>query len=248
MKRDIITKIQTTYTPDGSGGYTEETIELGSFDVKLGVSNNVQEATTYGVSVEQILKVISDVPLLEDEAGLYMLVGPTGKDGVSPTIEVEETDEGVRVSVTDLQGTSSYELHNGKDGNDGAPGPAGKDGAKGEPGKDGKDGEKGKDGTDGFSPIVTVKSDTDDEYILSITDARGSFNTPNLKGKDGSGGAGEKGDKGDPGEKGEKGDKGDPGEDGYTPVKGVDYWTDEDQASIVNAVLEALPSAEEVGF
>ena len=32
------------------------------------------------------------------------------------------------------------------------------------------------------------------------------------------------------------------------PVKGVDYWTDEDKAQIVADVLEALPSAEEVAY
>ena len=34
-----------------------------------------------------------------------------------------------------------------------------------------------------------------------------------------------RGEKGDPGEKGEKGEQGEPG---YTPVKGVDYFTSED--------------------
>lgn len=29
-----------------------------------------------------------------------------------------------------------------------------------------------------------------------------------------------------------KGDKGEPGEPGYTPVRGVDYWTDEDKSEI----------------
>lgn len=62
---------------------------------------------------------------------------------------------------------------------------------------------------------------------------------------------GEKGEKGDPGAngaqgpqgiqgevgpqgpKGDKGDKGDPGEAGHTPIKGTDYWTEEDKAEIV---------------
>lgn len=56
---------------------------------------------------------------------------------------------------------------------------------------------------------------------------------------------GEKGDQGEQGiqgEKGEKGDKGDPGEkgergnDGYTPIKGVNYWTAEDKAEIAEFV------------
>ena len=55
-----------------------------------------------------------------------------------------------------------------------------------------------------------------------------------------------KGDKGDPftysdftaeqlaALKGEKGDKGDTGADGYTPVRGTDYWTEADKAEIVD--------------
>lgn len=50
--------------------------------------------------------------------------------------------------------------------------------------------------------------------------------------------------KGDKGDKGNPGDKGDPGVDGYTPVKGTDYWTSDDKAEIVNDVLELLPRAE----
>ncbi len=38
-----------------------------------------------------------------------------------------------------------------------------------------------------------------------------------------------------------KGEKGDKGADGYTPIKGTDYFTDEDKAELVNSVLEVLP-------
>lgn len=34
------------------------------------------------------------------------------------------------------------------------------------------------------------------------------------------------------------------GADGYTPVKGTDYWTEADQAQIVSDVLAALPAWE----
>lgn len=37
-----------------------------------------------------------------------------------------------------------------------------------------------------------------------------------------------------------KGDKGDPGEDGYTPVRGTDYWTAEDIAAIKGYVDTAI--------
>lgn len=38
------------------------------------------------------------------------------------------------------------------------------------------------------------------------------------------------------------------GLDGRTPVRGVDYWTEEDQQSMVDAVLEALPNGDEVSY
>ena len=44
------------------------------------------------------------------------------------------------------------------------------------------------------------------------------------------------------------GAKGDTGQDGYTPIKGVDYWTEEDKKEIVNLVLAELPSSEEVSY
>ena len=62
---------------------------------------------------------------------------------------------------------------------------------------------------------------------------------------------GEKGDTGPQGEKGDtgpQGEKGDTGADGYTPVKGVDYFTADDKNELVQAVLAALPAAEEGSF
>ena len=38
------------------------------------------------------------------------------------------------------------------------------------------------------------------------------------------------------------------GEDGYTPIKGKDYFTEEDKTEMVNSVLTAMPVAEGVGF
>ena len=36
------------------------------------------------------------------------------------------------------------------------------------------------------------------------------------------------------------------GADGYTPVKGTDYFTEDDKAELVQEVIAALPAAEEV--
>ena len=59
-----------------------------------------------------------------------------------------------------------------------------------------------------------------------------------------SGGEGGVGPQGPAGEKGEKGDQGVPGEKGeagYSPVKGVDYWTDADKYEIVEDLLGMKP-------
>ena len=58
-------------------------------------------------------------------------------------------------------------------------------GATGSTGPQGPTGPTGADGANGVSPTITVKTDTSTEYILEITDAGGTFNTPNLKGSGG---------------------------------------------------------------
>lgn len=54
---------------------------------------------------------------------------------------------------------------------------------------------------------------------------------------------GPKGDKGDTGQQGIQGIQGLPGLNGYSPVRGVDYWTDADQEQIIADVLDELPAA-----
>lgn len=54
----------------------------------------------------------------------------------------------------------------------------------------GKRGEQGLPGVDGFSPIVTVATNTETEYTLSIQTATGIITTPNLKGQNGQDGTG----------------------------------------------------------
>ena len=52
------------------------------------------------------------------------------------------------------------------------------------------------------------------------------------------------GPKGDPGPKGEQGPAGADGEDGYTPVRGVDYWTAKDKQEII----AEIPGADLTGY
>lgn len=46
--------------------------------------------------------------------------------------------------------------------------------------------------------------------------------------------------KGDKGDKGDPGKDGSPGADGYTPVRGTDYWTEDDIAEIKSYVDDAI--------
>ena len=177
MRNDIITRVETTLTPDGQGGYTEETRETGSFDVKLSIGSNVEEATAYGVSIEQILKVVADVPLMENEASLYIVKGETGPIGpqglqgevgpAGPKGEVgpqgpvgPEGPKGADGTMTfeDLTPEQKASLKGDK-GDTGAAGPQGEPGPKGDkgdPGATGAQGPQGEPGTNGTTPVKGV--------------------------------------------------------------------------------------------
>lgn len=107
---------------------------------------------------------------------------------------------------------------------------------------DGKDGQSGKDGSDG-TPCTHRWSGT----TLYVTSASGT-SYANLKGEKGDTGAsGISGQDGYTPVKGvdyfdgKDGVNGKDGRDGYTPIKGEDYFTASDKAEMVSAVIAALP-------
>lgn len=148
--------------------------------------------------------------------------GQPGKDGISPTATVESNSDGAVITITDATGTTTAQIYNGSNGL---------------PGQDGLDGQ------DGFSPTVEL-TDTETGVTLTITDVSGA-KTATIK----NGVAGPQGPQGEPGIQGPQGPAGKDGvngQDGYTPVRGTDYWTENDKTEIVNSVLAALPAAEGV--
>lgn len=210
MRNDIITRVETTLTPDGQGGWTEETVETGSFDVKLSIGSNIEEATAYGVSIEQILKVVADVPLMENEASLYIVKGPAGPQGPQ-----------------------------GLQGEVGPAGPQGEVGPQGPVGPQGEKGADGTMTFEDLTPEqkASLKGDKGDK---GDTGAAGPQGEPGPKGDKGDPGPqGPKGDTGETGAQGPQGLQGEPGTNGTTPVKGVDYWTAADQTSIINQLKTA---------
>lgn len=133
-------------------------------------------------------------------------------------IEILGSVNGVALEKSEINSRGELLLtySNGKAYNIGTvKGDKGENGADGKNGTDGKDGENGKDGQDGRdgTPATHYWNGT----TLTVTSASGT-SSANLKG--------EKGDKG------EKGEKGNTGESGYTPIKGVDYWSSDDKAEM----------------
>lgn len=88
--------------------------------------------------------------------------GEPGEDGFSPTITVTDITGGHRVTITDAEGTQTFEVLNG---------------TKGDPGQPGTPGD------DGYSPTVTVTEITGGHRVV-ITDKNGSHTFDVMDGSD----------------------------------------------------------------
>lgn len=82
-----------------------------------------------------------------------------GDNGFSPTVNVEEAEDGsgFKVTIIDVNGPKEFFIHNGVDGQDGS---------------NGTDGTNGEDGADGVSPTFSI-TELANGYQLTITDANG---------------------------------------------------------------------------
>lgn len=82
-----------------------------------------------------------------------------GESGFSPTVSVEEAEDGsgFKVTIIDVNGPKEFFIHNGVDGKDGS---------------NGADGTNGEDGADGVSPTFSI-TELANGYQLTITDANG---------------------------------------------------------------------------
>ena len=203
-------------------------------------------------------------------------VGPSGADG-KDGVSVTHKWVGTTLSVTSASGTSSAELKGekgeqgiqgiqgpkgdtgdqgpqGVQGEQGVQGPKGDKGEKGDTGPQGPSGADGKDGSDGhpgadgvgIKSVVQTTTSTEDggTNVITVTKTDGSTSTIEVR----NGSKGSTGAAGTDGKDGTNGKDGVNGTDGYTPQRGVDYWTAEDQQTIVDAVLAALPSGDEVSY
>ena len=127
--------------------------------------------------------------------------GPAGADGVSPTITVKAIEGGHQLTITDVNGTQTINIWDGK--NTGGSGSG--------------------SGADGYSPTIAVEEIAGGHRLI-ITDVEGSRTVDVMDGSDGKAGA--------------------DGQPGYTPQRGVDYWTAADIAEIKGYVDSAILGGE----
>ena len=179
-------------------------------------------------------------------------------DAVSPKVDLERTEDGVRVTVRDIQGTQTETVY------DGPQGPQGIQGEKGDTGPQGEQGPKGDTGATGATGPQGPKGDTGDTGPQGPQGIQGpAGHSPVITATK----SGEKTTISVDGVSIAEIDDGQDGHspvitatksgtvttiyadgtaiatisDGATPVKGTDYWTAADEAEIVADVLDNVP-------
>ena len=96
-------------------------------------------------------------------------------DAVSPTVTVEENEEGAVLTTHDLHGTTSAQIYNGEQGPQGEQGNIGPEGPRGP---------RGETGLPGISPTITVM-DIPDGHRVTIVDASGTHVMDIMNGEQG---------------------------------------------------------------
>lgn len=174
---------------------------------------------------------------------------PRGNDGISPTVDIFDTEDGHRVVITDIAGPKTFDVKDGKDGEDGYTPVKGVDYFDGEgvyivevsESAESRgsnvvifsNGTKlnvmnGKDGEDGTGvSVVSVTESTKEGGANVVTFSDGTKLTV-MNGTKGADGTMTFEDLTDEQMASLKGADGKDGKDGYTPVKGVDYFDGQD--------------------
>ncbi len=235
--------------------WTERTVYIN-----YGAGPTEEAAEPSPTLVEQLLTKVGNLDALktEDKSSLVAAVNEiwaSGGGGSGASVTNASINEDGHLIITLSTGNTidaGYAVgpagadgKDGVDGQDGAPGKDGAPGADGAPGKDGADGKEGADGV-GIQSVVQTTTSTEDggTNIITVSKTDGTSTTFEVR----NGSRGSPGAAGADGKDGSDGQNGADGADGYTPQRGVDYWTAEDQQTIVDAVLAALPSGDEVSY
>ena len=209
----------------------ESDIEIGVVVYKVENEETIIRYNPSPVYIHSLKGSLKDAknsePITPSEMEQYMQLLESGLEEVANVdIDVETTQVGADVSITNRNGTTKVaHIVNGQDGVDGKNGFNGVGlnynwngtslGVKREDeqnyqytnlkGDTGNSGQDGKDGVDGVSPTIT-SSKSGSTTTITITDKTGTTTATINDGTN--------------------------GQDGYTPQRGVDYWTASDIATI----------------
>lgn len=152
-----------------TGGVSDE--QIGNA-VNAYLSEHPVEAGATAEQAAQIQKNKEDIETLKQTGtGQPGQNGEDGEDGYSPTVAVATIAGGHRVSITDKNGTKTFDVMDGQDGTD---------------------------GDNGVSPTITVTTITGGHRV-TITDVNGAQSFDVADGKDGTGGTGGTGTDGEDG-------------------------------------------------
>lgn len=254
-------------TKDGYVYYAENDkwTQIGSIKGTAGTNGTDGTSVTVASVSESSADGGSNVVTFSDGKTLTIKngsKGSTGATGVSGSNGVSATHSwnGTTLTITSASGTSSANLKGdkGDKGDTGDTGSAGKDGTSvtvtnvttssadggsnvvtfsdgktltvknGSKGSTGASGSNGSDGVGIKSVVQTTTNSADGgSNVITVTKTDNTTSTFTVK----------NGSKGSTGATGATGSR---GADGYTPVRGTDYWTEADKAEIVSMTIEAL--------
>ena len=126
-----VTHIPSGGTVDLTNYYTKEETDQLLANLPSGGTGTKGDKGDTGVGVSSIRLVNYELIITLTDGTVHNLGnirgekgkdGTNGTNGVSPTVSVTETTNGHTVAITDVNGTQSFDVLNGKDGKDGASG------------------------------------------------------------------------------------------------------------------------------
>ena len=155
-------------------------------------------------------------------------------DGMLPR---KELPAAVSDALAQAKASGEFDGPQGEKGDTGATGPQGPQGDPGATGPQGPKGDTGDRGETGQSGVYVGSGTMPAGCNVQIDPDGEVFTKEDLIGPAGPAGP-----------EGPVGPTGPAGADGYTPQKGVDYYTEADKQEMVNLVLAALPNGDEVYY
>lgn len=209
----LLNKMEAFYIVDLADDYKDI---IGEYEAELFVdcliNEKTERITTASFTYEILPSIYNDLDGVIEADPDYPLVDRILEQLEAVDLSNYATNESVDAKLEVI------ELTPGPKGDKGEPGVQGIQGEVGPAGPQGEQGEPGPAGKDGIDGAPGPKGDTGDVGPQGPAGEQGP--------------KGDKGDTGEQGPQGIQGPQGPAGADGYTPVKGTDYFTEADIAAI----------------